>query len=103
MKINDKMYFSEKVEKKRKKILTKLNHKKYPLKGYVLVLASNQDQLEFMDVKYLLQPFYKKNPPHVVGFAQDYEDALELVEQITKDVYALTNTADIKQFFLQNT
>ena len=46
------------------------------------------------------QPYYRKNPPFVLGIADSHSAALELVQQILMDVYDKTGNYDIRTFYV---
>lgn len=66
---------------------------------YLLTLSSNpHDQLDIMEVKQLLQPYYRKHPVQVVGIAADYDDALLLVQQMVQDCLQTRGDALLKEY-----
>ncbi len=82
------LYVPENLEKKKKKIIRKLNANKLQYDLYLMTLpmgASNQ--LEIINSLELKQPSYPRENLFVVGFAKGYDEALELVEEITGNVY----------------
>ncbi len=70
------------------------------LTGYHLItLASNShDQLDIMEAKQLLQPYYQKHPVQVVGIAADHGDALLLVQNMVQDCLEARGDALLKEF-----
>ena len=96
------MYFTEGLEKKKDKIIKKLENKKFQVSIHLLVLPRNEDnQLEIINSVLLLQPDYPKEDYFVVGIAKSYDDALELVEKIAKEVYHETKGTDIRSYILE--
>lgn len=51
---------------------------------YLITPAKNPaDQLDIFDARQLIQPHYKKEEFLILGIAAGYEEALQLIEQIT--------------------
>ena len=74
---------------------------KHPLKdGFYLITpaANSHDQLDIMETKQLLQPYYQKHPVQIVGIAADYEDALLLVQNMVRDCLNTRGDALLKEF-----
>jgi len=69
------------------------------LNFYVISLAQNDDQLNIFKASLLKQKLYDKKVLKIVGIANNYDEAVQLVVTITEDVYKQTGTANIKQFF----
>ena len=81
--------------KKLDKIKKKLENKPLFSGVFLVTLSRNSsDQLEIYDAKQLVQSYYKKNPPYVVGLAGNYDEAVALVMQITEE--CLTNRGDCR-------
>ena len=55
---------------------------------FLVTLAPDEkNQLEIHRYLLLLQPVFHRENLFVVGISKDYEEALELVEEITQEVY----------------
>lgn len=68
---------------------------------FIITIASNeQEQLDIYHSKYLLQRFYKKNPPLVVGVARKKGDAYALVEKIVQECVTLRGDVNLKAFLV---
>ena len=66
-----------------------------------MTLAQDEkNQLEIHRYILLLQPVFRREELLVVGISKDYEGALELVEEITQEVYNKTKSADIRSYIL---
>lgn len=99
MKYYHRLYVSDGLREKKEEIIYKLEHDKFQLHKYVIVLAqSEKNHLEFYDAALLLQKIYKKETLFVVGIADGYDEALLLVKQITQEVYDKTKGADIRTY-----
>lgn len=92
----------EKKEKKKEKIIRKLEQGKLQVDIYVLTLAGNErNHLEIYPSALFLQPDFPNENFFVVGITKGYEDAVELVEEIAKEVYNETEGADIRSYILK--
>ena len=101
MKYYFNLYWSEELVGKEKEILTKLEQEKVQINKYLVVLTENEvNHLEFFDSVLFKQNLFKRDNLFVVGIAEGYIGALELVEKITQDVYDVTKGTDIRRYFL---
>lgn len=99
MKFYRYLFVSETMDTKKEKILQKLQNHEYPIGIYLLVLPDKgPDQLEFFSSAMLRQRCIKEDDLFVVGLARGYDDAVELVEQIVKQVYKETGGTDIPSY-----
>ncbi|MBE5965232.1 MAG: hypothetical protein E7252_10010 [Lachnospira sp.] len=102
MTFNDFIYAGEKATKKKNKIIKKLQKQKFLVNTYVVALPANEENLlDIYSAKMLLQPHYKDMPIHVVGVAQGYDEALELVRDIVDEVYTKTGSFKVSEFLKQ--
>lgn len=70
---------------------------------YVLMLSpghdpsggEGQNQIEFCHCINLQQPYYRMNPPYIIGLAGGRAEAVEMVRQIVQETYDHTGSADI--------
>ena len=83
------LYLTEGLEKKKEKILRKLEAGK--LQPSVHVITT----LQFK------QPAFPEQDLFVVGITKGYEEAVELVEQIVQEVYEQTGGCDIRSYILE--
>ncbi|MBQ9322064.1 MAG: hypothetical protein IJ747_03940 [Lachnospiraceae bacterium] len=87
--------------KKLDKIKEKLINKPLLANVYILALAHNpEDQLEFFDARQMLQHYYRQYPLEVVGIAKDYDDALHLVERITRNCLQERGDCRLKEYLV---
>lgn len=92
----------KKGEKKKEKVIRRLEQGKFQMDVYVLALAGNErNHLEIYQSALFLQPDFPYENFFVVGIAKGYEDAMELVEEIVKEVYNETEGADIRSYILK--
>ena len=96
------LYLAEGLEKKKEKLIRKLETGKLQLNVHVVTLAvSEQNQLEIYNTIQFLQPAFPYKDLFVVGLARDYDEAVELVMRITTEVYENTHTCDIRSYILE--
>ena len=96
------LYMSENLKRKEAKIKKKLSANKLQPSIYVITFSqSPQNQLDFFPSLLLQQHIYEDSPLFVVGLADGYNSALELIRRITEEVFAATRSADIRHYILQ--
>ena len=97
-----RLYWGEGLEKKKEKIIRRLNTGRLQRDIHVLVLPEQgTNQLEIYNATLFLQPDFPNDDFFVVGIVRGYEAALELVEEITGEVYKKTGGADIRTYLLE--
>ena len=102
MKYYCELYWSEKFQNKKKEILSKLEQNKVQLNKYLIVLTENsKNHLEFFDSVLLKQNIFGQRDLFLVGIADGYFGALELVEIITQEVYDKTKGTNIRGYLLE--
>ena len=102
MKYYKHLYISENLEKKKDKIIRKLNRNKLQLSVHLITLPEgDKNQLEIIDSQILLQPSYPKKDLFVVGIVSGYDEALEYVEKMAQEAYENTNRVDIRNYILK--
>lgn len=68
---------------------------------YLITVSQNGDnQLECFHNGLLKQKLFRRPNYFVVGIANSYEEALELIKQITEDCVKATESGNIKDFLL---
>ena len=96
------LYLMEGLEKKKGRIIRKLEENKFQANIHIITLSQNEkNHLEIYNSVLLLQPDYPHEDFFVGGIAKGYEDAVELVEQIVQEVYNETKGADIRSYILK--
>ena len=102
MKYYRHLYLSDGLEKKKDKIIRKLQKNKLQYDLYLVTLPETEkNQLEIYNSALFKQPDYPVKDLFVVGFAKGYDTAIELVEEITRTVYNETRGADIRSYILE--
>ena len=69
--------------------------------AYVITLALNEDKLEIYDAKILRQTYYQLNPRTIVGIASDYDEALQLILQITEESLLHGYEGKLKSYLIE--
>jgi len=101
MKYYKKLYIGEGLTGKREEVIRRLNQRELLLNIYIITLAQGeQNHLEFFDASLLHQEMIAKQKLFVVGIAAGYDEALEVVEKITREVYDETRDTDIRNYIL---
>lgn len=83
-----------------KKVKRKLLFNAGQLGIYVIALCRGRDQLEIYHCAFLQQKYYRKNPPYIIGVANGYEEAVEIVRQIAAEAYECNGNCDLKKYIL---
>lgn len=97
-----RLYWGEGLKKKKEKIIRRLNTGKLQRDIHVLVLPEKgTNQLEIYNAALFLQPDFPNDDFFIIGIVRGYEAALELVEEITEEVYKKTGGADIRTYLLE--
>lgn len=95
------LYLTDAMEKKKDKIIKKLQKGSFPLSYYLLVLAEDgENQLEFYSSAFLRQVLLCSQELFVVGIAESQMEAIYLVEEIAEEVYEHTGELDIRSYIL---
>ncbi len=96
------LYLGDSIDRKKlDKIKWKLE--KVPLlSGVFLITISRNasDQLEIYEAKQLVQRYYKKNPPYVVGIAENHGEAVALVEHLVQECLRERGDCALKEYLL---
>ena len=68
---------------------------------YLITPAKNPaDQLDIFDARQLIQPHYKKEEFLILGIASGYEEALQLIEQITGECLDARGDCNLREYLL---
>ena len=66
--------------------------------GYVICIAAGSDQLEIFRAAYLKQKYYRYHSPIIVGITASYDEAVNIVVQITKECLYATGECNLKEY-----
>ena len=97
-----KLYLGEGIsEEKLDKIKKKLENKPLLSSVFLIAVSANQsDQLDIFDARQLIQPYYKKNPPYVIGITKSREEAFSIVETIVQECLRERGDCALKEYLL---
>ena len=99
MKFYKNLYVSDGYKKKKEELVQRIKNGKYPLSAFVLALIEQgENQMEFYPTAMLYQGYLLTDNIFVVGLAESYMDAVYMVEEITRELYEKTGTADIRSY-----
>ena len=65
---------------------------------WLIVYAAENRQLEIWHCILLQQPYYRDNPPYVIGMAGSWEEASQLVCRIAEEAVQKTGCADLAAY-----
>ena len=105
--VNMKFLSTLLVDEKSNKVLTKkrlvsLKEKKlYKLPLICIYFAAQGARPEFTDIKNLNFPYFHRNEPIVLGFAESEKDAIGIVKRFVKDVYAYDTELNYRKYIEQ--
>ena len=95
------LYIGNNVKRKADGIIRKLDAQKKVSGIYLITLARNKhDQLEIISAYNFIQPILYKSCPMIIGIAKGYEEALDMVVQITQESVDKTGTAEVRRYLL---
>ena len=100
---HSKLYLSEGITgKKLDKIKKKLDELSDYLKIIFLIAVSvnPSDQLDIFEARLLAQSYFEKNPPYVIGIAENRQEAVLLVEQIVQECLRERGDCALKEYLL---
>ena len=96
----DKLYFQEDNEKKKKRLLRRLERGKPVYDIYLLALPESKERniLDIYNSLELIQPHYKGRDKYIVGLAHGKENAVALAAAIVGEMYNKNKNFDIRTF-----
>lgn len=97
-----KLYLGESIaSEKLDKIKDKLDKMPLLANVYIITPARNPaDQLDIFDARQLIQPHYNGEEIHVIGIASGYEEALQLIEQITRECLETRGDCRLREYLI---
>ena len=102
MKYYYNLYLDDYTSNNREEIIEKLESDKWQFEIYLITMSKNEkNHLEIYNSALLLQKGMADEQLFVIGFARGYDEAVELVEMIIKEVYDNTNGTNIRNYILQ--
>ena len=85
---------SEKLDKLKKRL------EKKPLLANVYLITPAKNPADQLDARQLIQPHYKKEEFLILGIAAGYEEALQLIEQITGECLDARGDCNLREYLL---
>ena len=101
MKFYKNLYIGETI-KNPNRVKQKLRLNVGQMNIYIIVPAKGKDQLEIFHCAFLKQKYIRKQLPIVVGIANGYEEAVDIIVEITKESITKNGNADIKKYLFPN-
>ncbi|HJA42937.1 hypothetical protein [Lachnoclostridium sp. An118] len=96
MKFAKHLYLSEGMEKKKSKVIRRLRAGRLQAPVYLIALCDHgRERMEILCSAELLQKSYPTGELFIAGIAGDYDDALELVRQITQETFDAHMDTDV--------
>lgn len=88
-------------EKKRQKLIKKLQNQKWVKKDVTLIAyaVNGQDLFDLIPAYELKLPWRKEQELFVLGVGKDKEEALEVVERMVMEVYQATGEFAVREYF----
>ena len=74
-----------------------------PIKAnlFLITISANRDeQLDIYDAKYMIQKYYQKNPPYVIGIAKEKGHAFTIVEELMKECVDKRSDANLRAYLI---
>lgn len=102
------MYFykdlmvGESIRGKENKICKKLRHGAGMLQVHVITLNQGKDIFDIYHCAYFKQKALRNRPLCVVGLAGSHEEAVLMVTDLIRDIYARIGNTDFKSYFINN-
>lgn len=100
MKFYKNLYIGETI-KNPNKVKWKLRCNAGQLNVYVIALAPGRDYLEIYHSGILKQKYYRKYPPFIIGIANGYEEAMNMVVRIVEEALSITGSPDVKKYLFK--
>lgn len=99
MRFHNHLYMNQRARKSKNRIIHKLKKGTVIWNLYVLAFpAGKNNQLEIYPSAVLQHPVYQNKQPYIIGFAYGYEQALQLIKEITEEVYEQTGDCNIREY-----
>lgn len=96
---HENLYVGESIIHKTDKIKWKICHNAGQPSIYVIALASNeQNLLDIIPARELMQKGYPKQKLYIVGLAKGYEEAVEVAVSIVDEVYQATGSFAVRSY-----
>ena len=96
------LYLGESIaSEKLDKLKRRLEKKPLLANVYLITPAKNPaDQLDIFDARQLVQPHYRDEEFLVLGIVSSYEEALQMIEQITRECLEARGDCNLREYLL---
>ena len=96
------LYLGESIaSEKLDKLKRRLEKKPLLANVYLITPAKNPaDQLDIFDARQLVQPHYRDEEFLVLGIVSGYEEALQMIEQITRECLEARGDCNLREYLL---
>ncbi|MDF2800274.1 MAG: hypothetical protein K0S61_177 [Anaerocolumna sp.] len=96
----DKLYLSEDLIKKKKRIIKSIENNNLNFETYVIMLASNTDNLfDIINTNELQFSYYLKKDNYILGIAGSRGLAMLLVKDMIEEIYNKTGGFLVREYF----
>ena len=101
MKCYKPLYMGESIEKKKRKVIWKINHNVLQPNIYLIILSTNgKDNFKIIPSALFLQKFYPKDDGYILGIAKGTDEATALVGRMVDDAIKVTGDPHkIREYF----
>ena len=91
----------ESIEKKKRKVIWKINHNVLQPNIYLIILSTNgKDNFKIIPSALFLQKFYPKDDEYILGIAKGTDEATALVGRMVDDAIKVTGDPHkIREYF----
>ncbi len=95
-----RVYVGEGLKKRKDKVITSINNRRFTSDIYCVAFASQPDNLfDIMDANELLYPHYQNTDVKIIGLAKGKEGATNLVKDMLMEVYNNTGAFEVRDYF----
>lgn len=96
----DELYLSDDLKKKKKKMMKCIENGNLSFEVYVIMLASNTDNLfDIINANELQFPYYLKKDNYILGIAGSRWLAKLLIKDIIEEIYNKTGGFLVREYF----
>lgn len=99
MRYIEKIYFCQNLENKKDKVLRDIQRNKYKSLYFVITIPPKYHQLEFFPIILGERHAFNIDEHILVGIAKNYDAGIELIYNISKDVYRQLGVLEYRRFF----
>lgn len=98
------LYIGKTAKKREQEIRTGVEeHRRFAFVWLIVTAPDGRNQLEILSPSEYYRQILRKGESKILGIACGMQEAMELVRQMTEDVYRATGAADIRGYFTGET